>query len=445
MRKEKTSFVMDWVSILFVPFFLSLTLVIFIFPILPFFGIDIRTWDQQFNQSWMKISYGACSFFLVAIIQWYAIQREINLISKWWIAVTTIGFLLGSLSFRPFVNENIVIDSLRGLIGGLVLGLGQWVILKNKFSRAWYLVPAYAIPMSFYGMVIAKNSTHRVIYSIVFFIILGVISGKTLDWLFKHPLLKESDKNTQNGEEPLSLKSIADERVPNEASKNISDTFSLWNMLKMWFIGLLSLSTTLSFSAHDKEYQILTTLVFISIVFAFLGVGLFLSIIKMIMGHQKLRPITVVSVVLISLNTFLLCWRFLHTFSSFNIIESLVVAHILLGISVIGIIPGGVFFILGEILFLKSQERRAFADMIYEKLKRPLFYITVSLLVILSVISLLSLNLSKSEPEISFEDFEPKISLEDFEGIVRAQQESATPTVTPTILPTMIPKNEKTQ
>ena len=433
---------MDWVSILFVPFFLSLTLVIFIFPILPFFGIDMRTWDQQFNQSWMKISYGACSFFLVAIIQWYAIQREINLISKWWVAVTTIGFLLGSLSFRPFVNENIVIDSLRGLIGGLVLGLGQWVILKNKFSRAWYLVPAYAIPMSFYGMVIEKNSTHRVIYSIVFFIILGAISGKTLDWLFKS-LLKESDKNMQNGEEPLSLKSIADKRVLTEASKNISDTFSLWNILKTWFIGLLSLSSILLSSTHDKEYQRLTSLVFISLVFAFLGVGLFLSIIKKMMGHQKLRPIAVVSAILISLNTFLLCWRFLHTFSSFNIIESLVVSHILLGISVIGIIPGGVFFILGGILFLKSQERRAFADMIYEKLKRPLFYITVSLLVILSVISLLSLNLSKSEPKISFEDFEP--SLEDFEDIVRAQKESATPTVTPTILPTMIPKNEKTQ
>jgi hypothetical protein len=102
-----------------------------------------------------------------------------------WILVTVAGFLLSL--YWVEIGERTDISAVEGAIGGDVIGLAQWLVLRQQFSQAWWWVLASIVSWGLLAATdigalgwVAPKTTYiplRLVYGIVDGIIIGALLG----------------------------------------------------------------------------------------------------------------------------------------------------------------------------------------------------------------------------------------------------------------------------
>lgn len=118
-----------------------------------------------------------------------------------WVLVTTMGFLVSLYWIE--VGERPDLNAVEGAIGGAVIGLAQWLVLRQQFSQAWWWVLASIVVWVFIssnGLGALGWVAPRDMYYISLRVVYGAIEGTKVgallgvaQWLFlKHQVLGAS-------------------------------------------------------------------------------------------------------------------------------------------------------------------------------------------------------------------------------------------------------------
>lgn len=102
-----------------------------------------------------------------------------------WVLVTIVGFLLSL--YWVEVGERADIRAVEGAVGGVLIGLAQWLVLRQQFSQAWWWVLASSVSWGLIGGSglgalgwVAPTVMHipiRVVYGIVNGALMGAFIG----------------------------------------------------------------------------------------------------------------------------------------------------------------------------------------------------------------------------------------------------------------------------
>jgi hypothetical protein len=150
----------------------------------------------------------------LGLLQWLVLRRHISQAS-WWILATTVGGVLGLYvgSTAGFFVGYGLTGVVAGAIGGTILGLAQWLVLRRHFSEAglWILASCVALTVGA-GWVVDKalgSAVRSPIDASPYFIqmlrwggigaasgaIGGAIKGGVLVWLLWQPKKSEREED----------------------------------------------------------------------------------------------------------------------------------------------------------------------------------------------------------------------------------------------------------
>ncbi|WP_017651889.1 serine/threonine-protein kinase [Fortiea contorta] len=122
---------------------------------------------------------------LVGILQWIVLRRQVS-VSLWWVLPTT----LAAPSTYLFATKFYIYQMLTlGAFYGLIVGIGQWLVLRQLVNKAgwWILANALGAGLSFMISEMVDDSIGR--FGIQLFILLGILlgitSGVVLVWLLR--------------------------------------------------------------------------------------------------------------------------------------------------------------------------------------------------------------------------------------------------------------------
>jgi hypothetical protein len=111
-----------------------------------------------------------------------------------WVFMTIIGFLLSL--YWVEIGERSDIRGVEGAIGGIAIGLAQWLVLKGRFSpTGWWIFASMlswgllgGSPLGALGWVAPKvmSIPVRIVYGIIEGAIVGVIIGMGQWWILKN-------------------------------------------------------------------------------------------------------------------------------------------------------------------------------------------------------------------------------------------------------------------
>ena len=74
---------------------------------------------------------------LIAALQWSVLNKRIPKAWRWFV-FSALGWMLGFISFQVFMPD---LPLLVGPVLGALVGVGQWLVLRNHFDWAgWWLV-----------------------------------------------------------------------------------------------------------------------------------------------------------------------------------------------------------------------------------------------------------------------------------------------------------------
>lgn len=130
----------------------------------------------------------------IGLAQWLMLTKQILGISKWWILTSVIGFSVGEIasSMGADLDSNagaVVVTAMGGLLGGLLTGVAQYLLLKKWVSltswwKVWSLLTGFSWSMGWAtGVVIHRIlSNFIVMYGLDIFIISGGVSGMITGW-----------------------------------------------------------------------------------------------------------------------------------------------------------------------------------------------------------------------------------------------------------------------
>jgi serine/threonine-protein kinase len=134
-----------------------------------------------FGEIWIGVGLG--------LAQWLVLRRETS-ISGWWILVSGLAWV-GSwaLIVSGFVvppGGGILSSLIAGALTGLLLGVGQWLLLRRRvfFASIWILVNTSVWAVGFSGMIAGAELTGAVT---------GAVTGLALDWLLRYPRIEVED------------------------------------------------------------------------------------------------------------------------------------------------------------------------------------------------------------------------------------------------------------
>ena len=128
-----------------------------------------------FGELWIGAGLG--------LAQWLVLRREVS-ISGWWILVSGLAWVASwALIVSGFVvppGGGIIPSLIAGAVMGLLLGLGQWFLLRRWvfFASLWILANASVWAVGFTGMIAGGELTGAVT---------GAVTGLVLDWLLRYP------------------------------------------------------------------------------------------------------------------------------------------------------------------------------------------------------------------------------------------------------------------
>lgn len=118
---------------------------------------------------------------LVGLAQW-VVLRQLVPKAGWWIVLTVFGWLAGVALIVSGVllasSPNLITSLLAGAVVGALVGLAQWLALRQwvQLAAVWILVNAVAWATAFSGF----------FGSLLAGTVLGVFTGLVLDWLLRN-------------------------------------------------------------------------------------------------------------------------------------------------------------------------------------------------------------------------------------------------------------------
>ncbi|NDJ54653.1 MAG: hypothetical protein GYB68_16420 [Chloroflexi bacterium] len=146
--------------------------------------------------------FAATSGALVGGITWFVVRRVLSIDLPPWILASTLGWVIGlgvviALNFTAdAAARSPVFDFLIfGMLGGAVVGLAQWPLLRGQVERSWFWVLTNAAALGS-GWAVANMATlvmqgapliALLASGIVGGIAFGLISGIGLAWLIRQP------------------------------------------------------------------------------------------------------------------------------------------------------------------------------------------------------------------------------------------------------------------
>lgn len=145
---------------------------------------------------------GVVDGLIFGLYQWVALRKKIERPGRW-ILVTTVFFALSLLIFYSisavFIGDRSSLGSpldwgfqiglLDALVGGIVLGVGQWLVLRKQVERAVWWIP---------GVVVALVAAWLVRWFVaigISFLVPGAVTGIVLIYLL-------NAKSSQSFDEP---------------------------------------------------------------------------------------------------------------------------------------------------------------------------------------------------------------------------------------------------
>lgn len=88
------------------------------------------------------LAFGAIPALLIGLLQWLILRRYLSA-SRWWIVSVSAG--VGLMHFITDGFENARDLSIAVLLGGLVVGVLQWLLLRQHFQQSgWWIVATVA-------------------------------------------------------------------------------------------------------------------------------------------------------------------------------------------------------------------------------------------------------------------------------------------------------------
>jgi len=106
----------------------------------------------------VRMAVGGAS---VGIAQWLVLRQQVSR-AGWWVLASSVGLGVGLLvvfgvSPRGFVVAEAVAFAVRGVVGGAVGGIAQWLVLRRQVSRAgWWVLASivgFAVTLAVAGTV----------------------------------------------------------------------------------------------------------------------------------------------------------------------------------------------------------------------------------------------------------------------------------------------------
>jgi hypothetical protein len=161
-------------------------------------GFAIFTFDDELWIVGFAV-FGAMFGVAGGIMQWFVLRRHLAQ-SGGWVLATAVGYTLAAITTALIFNlpsSNVAVAGLVafGTVAGIVCGILQWLVLRQKVAHAGWWVPAstlsLVVGMGIGGPVaITLGQAERVIESTIVFGILfgvgvGAIPGAALVWLLR--------------------------------------------------------------------------------------------------------------------------------------------------------------------------------------------------------------------------------------------------------------------
>ncbi|MGD9094197.1 MAG: hypothetical protein PVF74_15220 [Anaerolineales bacterium] len=148
-----------------IAFIISMVVDSFVFT--EIFGETIMVAGQPRITEDYMLPYAFIPWFgiIIGIVQYHVLKLRLSA-SRWWILTTTIGwsliFLGLGLFYRPlgnvYIPENAWYLIMGGIITGLVLGVSQWLVLRDQVMRAAWWIPANIFGFGVAGYIFADIS-----------------------------------------------------------------------------------------------------------------------------------------------------------------------------------------------------------------------------------------------------------------------------------------------
>jgi hypothetical protein len=115
----------------------------------------------------------------IGLMQWLVLRRQVPR-AGWWVLASALGFLASIVVFEALHVP--LSDVVLTILGGVAIGLVQWLVLRRQFSGAIWWVPATTL-----GFTIAQlsNALPYLVGTLAWAGVLGAITGGVLIWLLR--------------------------------------------------------------------------------------------------------------------------------------------------------------------------------------------------------------------------------------------------------------------
>jgi hypothetical protein len=138
---------------------------------------------------------GAAAGIVIGAGQWLVLRQTITL-SGWWIPATGVGLATGLAASVALVGTGTAVRDLaaRGALTGVLLGTMQWFVLRQTTAMAGWWVAVVAVGWVVGWMVtrgagvdVSKGWT---VFGASGALVFTALTGLALAWFLRHPLLR---------------------------------------------------------------------------------------------------------------------------------------------------------------------------------------------------------------------------------------------------------------
>jgi hypothetical protein len=122
------------------------------------------------------------------VAEWFVLRKSL-LRSKSWILASVAGWAVG-LATSESIGATVSNWSIVGAIGGAIIGIAQWSVLRRNTHQSQWWIVAYAVSGSIVLKWIPPNLSlfmvfeHPISFAIVG-LVMGTFTGATLVWLMR--------------------------------------------------------------------------------------------------------------------------------------------------------------------------------------------------------------------------------------------------------------------
>jgi hypothetical protein len=144
---------------------------------------------------------GAVLGYVVGLMQWFVLRQQISR-AGWWALASAAGLAVvisAGIVVAALTNYSVGLDNFSVLLrwvvvmalGGAVIGMLQWLILRGQVSRAGWWMLASTVG---WGLSMAVAGVFEFVAVGLFFgllvggVVLGAVTGGALVWLLRQPV-----------------------------------------------------------------------------------------------------------------------------------------------------------------------------------------------------------------------------------------------------------------